>query len=496
MRNLNTMLTATILFVLVHQCAEACTGFAMKDGKRVLVGLSYDQQFGAGHIYVNQRNMERRRYQLYAEKPASWVSKYENITFNLAGMNFPHDGMNEAGLVVLSMGLDGTRFPGPDSRSAIDELGWIQYQLDTAASVDEVIQSMKTLRISSRGIGDCHYLIVDSSGKAVVIEYPGGQTKVYTGDTLPYVILANDAYPHMLAYLKQQKVFGGPNEDKHRVGSSCSRFTEVANRVRNYNPTNAPMMDYAFDILREVRQSNSRYQVVYDIMNRSIHYRSFNSTEVKTIRFSEMDFDRAAPALMTEIQSSNQGNMEKRFHVYDANRSREALVEFNKQTLGYLPMETLASLAETTCQPRCLTNAPQALVSGTKEPCKADTLSGDLVASLKPPTESRIVVSNGADNIVLDFAVTLNRAATADLDFAFEVPYDSALVPGDNVFIAPNPVRIERGNDSVSVKAIVIADRVKAGVDARLIVNLLSQEAALGNVQRLTILVRRETASK
>jgi len=483
MKNLNFLLIATIVCVPVHQSALACTGFAMKDGNRVLAGFSYDHQFGAGHIYINKRNTERRRYLLYAERPVSWVSKYGNVTFNLAGRDYPHDGMNEAGLVVLSMGLDDTRFPAPDGRPAIDELGWIQYQLDTAASVEDVVRSMEKIRISSRSIGDSHFLVVDSSGKAVVIEYPGGQVKIYRGDDLPYAILANDTYPHMLAYLKQQKAFGGPNEDKYRVGSSCCRFAGVASRVRKYNPSDGPMTDYALGILNDVRQSNSRYQVVYDIWNRSILYRSFNSTEVKTIRFSEMDFDCATPALMAEIQSTNQGDPGKGFYAYDVNRSREALVAFNRKAVGYLPMETLVSLAETPAQSKCLTQAAPASASG-------------LVASLKPPTESRIVVSNGADNVVLDFGVKLDRAATADVDFAFEVPYDSALVPGDNVFIAPNPVRIGRGSESVTAKAIIITGRLKAGADARLIVNLLSPEAAIGNEKQFTVLARRESAAK
>lgn len=492
MKKVNEILLGTILFVLVHQCASACTGFAINSGDHVLTCFSYDHQFGTGYIYVNKRNVERRRYSLLAEKPLRWVSKYGSITFNLVGRDYPHDGMNEAGLVVLSMGLDDTRFPAPDGRPAIDELGWIQHQLDTAASVEDVIQSMKKIRISSRSIGDSHFLVVDRAGKAVVIEYLDGQTRMYTGDDLPYAILANDTYPNMLAYLRKQKAFGGSKEDKYRVGSSCCRFTRVAGDVRKYNPTNGPMMDYVFGILSEVRQKNSQYQVIYDTMNRSVHYRGFNSTEVKTIRFSEMDFDCATPVLMAEIQSSNKGDMGKSFYAYDANRSREALVKFNKETFRYLPMETLASLAETPSQSGCLTNTAHALVSGTKEQGKADAQPSSLVASLKPPTESRIVVSNGAGNVVLDFVVKLNRAATADLDFAFEVPYESALIPGDNVFITPNPVRIGKGNESVTAKAIIITDRLKAGVDARLIVNLLSDEVTLGSERQFTIPVKRE----
>jgi penicillin V acylase-like amidase (Ntn superfamily) len=476
------MLNAMALFALVEGCAMACTGFAIRDGKRVLVGFSYDHQFGSGHIYVNKRNVERRRYLLLAEKPLRWVSKYGNVTFNLVSRDYPHDGMNEAGLVVLSMGLDGTRFPAPDDRFALDELGWVQYQLDTAATVEDVIEAMRKVRISSRSIGDSHFLIVDRSGKAAVIEYVDRQTRIYRGDDLPWPILANDTYANMLADLKQQKAFGGSREDQYRVGSSCRRFAHVAEAIRN-SPPKGPGTDYPFTILSEVRQSNSQYQVVYDTLNRNIYYRSLNSTDVKLIHLGETDFDCATPALMTEIQSSEKGNLRRSFYAYDVARSRETLGEFNKETFGYLPVEALDSLAETPRQSRCLGKTEQTPTPGA-------------VASLEPPAERRVVVSNRPANIILDFAVKLDRPASTDLEFAFEIPNDSTLVPGDNVFIAPNPVKIERGRRSVGAKVIIIASRVEAGADATLTVNLVSQDTPLSRERRFAIAITSNSTSQ
>ncbi len=485
------LVSAILVFLLIPQCAPACTGFALKDGNRVLVGFSYDQQFGAGHIYVNQRNMERRRYLLYAEKPVSWVSRFGSITFNLAGRDQPHDGMNEAGLVVLSMGLDDTRFPAPDARPAIDELGWIQYQLDTAASVEDVVQSMKSIRISSRSIGDSHFLIVDSVGKAAVIEYRGGQANVYTGDALPYVVLANDNYPHMLARLKQQRAFGGDKEEEYRVGSSCSRFARVASSALRYSPENAPATEYVWGILNEVRQSNSRYQVVYDTENRSMQYRDFNSTDVKTIAFRQVDFDCASPTQMTEIQSAYAGTMKGRFYSYDSNRSREALVEFNRKVIGYLPDEALQALAETPALSSCHSSETHLPVAGTPKWASKHAPDKALMVSLAGPSESSIVVPDGAANVILNLQVKLNRPAPENIDVVLEVPYDSGLTPGDNVIIAPNPVRIEKNSASADTKVIIIADHLKTGALARLIVNLPSDTAAPAGKRQFVIDVMR-----
>ena len=53
---------------------------------------------------MNKRNVERNRYLLLAEKPVKWISKYGSITVNLWGKDWPHSGINEAGLVVQCLG--------------------------------------------------------------------------------------------------------------------------------------------------------------------------------------------------------------------------------------------------------------------------------------------------------------------------------------------------------------------------------------------------------
>jgi choloylglycine hydrolase len=53
-------------------------------------------------------------------------------------------------------------------------LQWIQYQLDRCATVDEVIATDKTIRISSKGT-PVHYLVADAGGHVSTIEFLNGQ---------------------------------------------------------------------------------------------------------------------------------------------------------------------------------------------------------------------------------------------------------------------------------------------------------------------------------
>ena len=77
--------------------------------------------------------------------------------------------MNEAGLAVGEMALNSTRFPDPDSRTSITLLQWIQYQLDNCATIDEVIESNKRIRIDPSEYHS-HFFVADSRGNCVTME--------------------------------------------------------------------------------------------------------------------------------------------------------------------------------------------------------------------------------------------------------------------------------------------------------------------------------------
>jgi penicillin V acylase-like amidase (Ntn superfamily) len=98
---------------------------------------------------------------------------YGSVTFNQCGREFPHGGMNEAGLVVELMWFDGTRYPPRDGRQAVSELSWIQYMLDTCATTAEVVDMAARVRIA--GSVPIHFLVADRSGASASIEFIDGK---------------------------------------------------------------------------------------------------------------------------------------------------------------------------------------------------------------------------------------------------------------------------------------------------------------------------------
>src|SRR5687767_7326686 len=139
----------SITLTLSGSFAFGCTAFCLKNSSEVLFGKNYDWSIGDGMLFVNKRGMSKISSLESEKNVAKWVSKYGSVTFNQYGWEQPSGGMNENGLAIELMWLDGTKYPKADGRPAIDVLEWIQYQLDTATNTAEVIRNAESVRIAS-----------------------------------------------------------------------------------------------------------------------------------------------------------------------------------------------------------------------------------------------------------------------------------------------------------------------------------------------------------
>ena len=177
------------LLTLGTPAADACSTFCLKTPTQTVFGKNYDWHFADGHLMVNKANTERRS----KISDLTWTSRYGSVTFNQYGRNSPSGGINEQGVVIELMWMDSTRYPGDDKRLAIGNLEWIQYQLDTAATVEDIAASDTKIRILHTD-EPLHYLAADAQGGVAAIEFLDGKMAFYRGDKLPVPALTNDTY--------------------------------------------------------------------------------------------------------------------------------------------------------------------------------------------------------------------------------------------------------------------------------------------------------------
>jgi Linear amide C-N hydrolases, choloylglycine hydrolase family len=308
-------LSILILLVVSSPAAFPCTTFCTSGGGEVLYGRNYDFEIGQGYVMTNRRGVAKTSM----AGTLHWTSRYASVTFNQWGREFPMDGMNEAGLVIALMWLDGTVYPS-DNRPRLSVLEWIQYGLDNHGSVAELLAQIDLVRIS--GGTPLHYLIADATGDAATIEYLGGQLVVHRGATLPSTVLANDSYASSMAYLRRFAGFGGTLAAPSG-GSSLDRFARASSMLRSAPPS----VGRAFEILASVAQPGStRWSVVYDAARREISWVSERNRERRVLRFSGLELECSSEAKMLDVHSGLTGDVTQRLEPYDAWRNRALVV--------------------------------------------------------------------------------------------------------------------------------------------------------------------------
>jgi len=240
------------------------------------------------------------------QAPAKWTSRYGSITFNQVGRELPFGGMNEAGLAVEQLIFKKGEYPSPDSRPAIIKHQWIQYQLDNFSTVEEVINSDAQLRIVKPGGGNVlHYMACDQRGDCAIIEFICGKLVYHTKETMPFNVITNTyTYAESIEYVKKYDGFDGKLPIPTGT-DGLHRFVRAANMIKNYDPnTSTSAVDYAFDILFNVKQYTTLWNIVYDIKHFRIYFRTSVNYHIRYLDLKSFDFSCATPVKVLDINAN------------------------------------------------------------------------------------------------------------------------------------------------------------------------------------------------
>jgi penicillin V acylase-like amidase (Ntn superfamily) len=347
-------LLALVLVLAVGSNLEllACSTFVLREGDQLLFGRNYDYRVGSGLVCVNQRHVRKRPPLVPVGSPPFWVSNYGSLTFNQYGKELPTDGMNEAGLVVTLLWLDGTSYPPPDQRPEVGELSWVQYQLDNCATVQEVIQTDQVIRISQDS-SPLHFLVCDASGDAAAIEFLDGRMVASRGDNLPVPALTNSPYHECIQYLGEHEGFGG-DLPIPTSSSSRDRFVRLADWLRSYQPGQFSSVEYAFGALSSVAQGSTQWRIVFDLANRQIHFMTRQTPKRRTLRLDAFDY-ACAPfrSKLIDVDVDGEGDISPYFQGYSDQANFDLLWKTYQVINPSIPISFLRSLAEFPGTLRC-----------------------------------------------------------------------------------------------------------------------------------------------
>lgn len=308
--------------LLNAQTSSACSIFFLADAQPTMA-KSYDYYFGHAHVITNKRNVEKTALQTQSgDQQAHWISEYGSLTFNQFGREFPHGGMNEAGLVVELARLSESVYPSDSSKPKLNELQWIQYILDTSGTVEDAIRNAQSVDVDSM-FAKIHYMVCEPSGHCVVMEYLNGELAVHERDQLPWPIITNSPYQESVENLKNYVGFGGGNEIPSSE-QSLDRFTRIADQIRTYDGDSPTQT--AFRILQSVYQQNhTQWHTVYDLKNKIFRLKTDKSTVQTRFDMRAFSFDCRRSVKMLDIEDRIPGAAEPQFEYYTYRKNAELI---------------------------------------------------------------------------------------------------------------------------------------------------------------------------
>lgn len=339
-----------ILFVTLPSCIFPCTTFFLSNGNTKIFGRNYDFQIGKGLLIVNKKNITKESPKDKNNNSIQWTSLFGSVTFNQFGREYPMGGMNDAGLVVELMWMEGTEYPEADFRPAVNTLLWIQYQLDNSSSVKDVIESDSKLRIS-KSSAPIHYLVADKNGSCAVIEFIGGKMVYHSESDMPFKVLANDLYSASVDYLSQYKDFGG-EKALSESPASLNRFARTCKLIREYDFNgDAKPVDYSFEVLNEISQPGStQWSIVYDLFNSKIYFRTRESSKIKEISLLKIDFSCNTGVKIFDINSDIGGSIDLFLTDYTQSANYD-LIKFSFSNVDFLKGTTEESIKSLSLYP-------------------------------------------------------------------------------------------------------------------------------------------------
>jgi choloylglycine hydrolase len=238
-------LAAASASVAIPSTAHACSRVFWNDNPVKLVGRTLDWSRNFDEVmWALPVGMERSGRA--PDNPAKWTSRYASLI--IAGLDVcTEEGVNEKGLIVNLLFLDGTQYETRNSkRPGIAFYQWPQFYLDNYATVNEVIANLDQVQVVTTALGaeypdglPLHVAIADASGQSAIIEFIKGEPVVHLGRQ--YQVMTNEpAYDQQIANMLRYKTFGGTVTELPGGIQAEDRFVRAAYTLKYLPKTSGP----------------------------------------------------------------------------------------------------------------------------------------------------------------------------------------------------------------------------------------------------------------
>ncbi|MCI8759915.1 MAG: linear amide C-N hydrolase [Clostridia bacterium] len=245
---------------------SGCTAFITKnENKDIIFARNFDFTYAPSmQLYTNPQNgyssvsTVNLSFIGYSEDylPTKGISLNNFLT--LSAPYLPFDGMNEKGVTIALLAVPEVQMESNENKITLNTTTAIRLVLDKASNVDEAIELLKNYNIYFSADVYCHYLIADSTGKSVIVEYYDNDLQVIETDK-EYQVASN-----FIAY-NNLNIGEGYTE--------FNRYDKVVNKLEASN--NSLNINDTINLLNDVGVYDKdgfdklQWSVVYNLTNKS-----------------------------------------------------------------------------------------------------------------------------------------------------------------------------------------------------------------------------------
>jgi len=339
-----------ILCAALLSSAHACTDFQVKakDGS-VIIGRSMEFAMGMdSEVVVFPRGMKETSMTPDKKTGISWISKYGYLGINALGEKTAVlDGMNEAGLSVEFLWFTESQYSKARNNNwlAVTDLGnWMLGNFSTVSEVKKEISKIDIIGVyvpQLRSVPGFHAAVHDAKGNNIVIEFIGGETKIYDN---PIGVMTNKpTFDWQLTNLRNYVNLQANDRESYNVGdvkinaagsgngwlgmpgdwTPPSRFVRTALMVHSANPVkdSAEAVTLAQHILnandiplgvvkagKKVMKEMVDYTqwiVVKDLTNKVLYFRSYQDLALKKVDMKKLSFKPGSKLISVAIESGS-----------------------------------------------------------------------------------------------------------------------------------------------------------------------------------------------
>jgi hypothetical protein len=159
---------------------------------------------------------------------------------------WPFDGMNEHGLTIGIAAVPPGDMRRDPNKETLGSLEVIREMLDHASNVDEALAILQSYNIDFEGGPPLHYLMADSSGRSLLVEF-------YQGEM---VVIPNETLWHQATNFLRASVDESAEGECWRYDKISQRLTETEGQLTAQD---------AMDLLADVSQGVTQWSVVYEM---------------------------------------------------------------------------------------------------------------------------------------------------------------------------------------------------------------------------------------